>query len=386
MEFSLLSLREEKPQARHQPFAVQFARRSGGDELSQDGAKTSEGERSTAKRNGQQGQGAGTAGDWTFDRFLFWRGMRMKALCNRDGLLSAFGMVSGVAPARSPKPILQNIKLIADPDEGSVLMATDLEVGIRHRVLGMKVEQPSSAILPTQRMTSILRTSDDQELWVEGEEDHLIVRGRRSEFKLPSEDPSGYPEVPDFAATSYHVVAAADLRKLIRRTIFATDVESTRYALGGVLVELTGDSITMVGTDGRRLARMMATAETENEAPTPTGNPVIPVKRAQADRTQPRRRRSAGPPRHPVGERGAGPDRAGCHLQPPGRRTVPSLPGRLPEQHRGQDPLPRDRRAPPGGRAGLDRHERRESGGRLPVRLGPTQAHQPGGRRGELAR
>ena len=54
------------------------------------------------------------------------------------------------------------------------------------------------------------------------------------------------------------MVAAADLKKLIRRTIFATDVESTRYALGGVLVELTAESIAMVGTDGRRLARMSA--------------------------------------------------------------------------------------------------------------------------------
>jgi len=202
----------------------------------------------------------------------------MKALCNREGLLTAFGMVSGVAPARSPKPILQNIKLIADPDEGSVLMATDLEVGIRYRVLGMKVERPGSAILPTQRIASILRTSDDDELLIEGGEDHLIVRGRRSEFKLPSEDPSLYPEVPDFAATSYHVVAAGDLKKLIRRTIFATDVESTRYALGGVLVELSAESITMVGTDGRRLARMVAAAEAENGATPPAASPVIPVK------------------------------------------------------------------------------------------------------------
>ena len=44
--------------------------------------------------------------------------MRMKALCNREGLLAAFGMVSGVVPARSPKPILQNVKLVADADEG----------------------------------------------------------------------------------------------------------------------------------------------------------------------------------------------------------------------------------------------------------------------------
>ena len=70
------------------------------------------------------------------------QGNRMRALCNREALLTAFGMVSGVVPARSPKPILQNVKLIAEADEGSVLMGTDLEVGIRHRVLGVKVEQP----------------------------------------------------------------------------------------------------------------------------------------------------------------------------------------------------------------------------------------------------
>lgn len=202
----------------------------------------------------------------------------MKALCNRDGLLAAFGMVGGVVPARSPKPILQNVKLVADPDEGSTLMATDLEVGIRYRVLGVKVDQPGAAILPTARMGQILRTSGDDELAIEAEGDHLVVRGLRSEFRLPAESPDLFPEVPDFAATSYHAIAAADLRRLIRRTMFATDVESTRYALGGVLVELTDDSITMVGTDGRRLARMIAPAEAESGATPPGGSPVIPVK------------------------------------------------------------------------------------------------------------
>ncbi len=97
------------------------------------------------------------------------------------------------------------------------------------------------------------------------------------------------------------MVAAADLRKLIRRTIFATDVESTRYALGGVLVELTAESITMVGTDGRRLARMSAPAEAENGAASPDRQPGHPGQGAEADRAEPRRRRPAGPPGHPVG-------------------------------------------------------------------------------------
>lgn len=202
----------------------------------------------------------------------------MKALCNREGLLDAFGKVGGVVPARSPKPILQNVKLVADPDEGSILMATDLEVGIRCRVLGVKVDQAGSVILPTQRMQSILRMSTDEELALEVDGDNLIVRGLHAQFTLPSEDPELFPSVPDFAAEVFHVIAAADLKRLIRRTMFATDVESTRYALGGVLVELTPESITMVGTDGRRLARQVAGAEAEGGATSPGGSPVIPVK------------------------------------------------------------------------------------------------------------
>ena len=204
----------------------------------------------------------------------------MRALCDREKLLTAFGLVSGVVPARSPKPILQNVKLIADADEGSVLMGTDLEVGIRHRVIGVKVDRPGAVILPTSQVGSILRTSspDDEELAIEAEDDRLVIRGLHSEFSLPVEDAGLYPEVPDFAATSYHEVAAADLKKLIRRTIFATDVESTRYALGGVLVELTPESIAMVGTDGRRLARMTAPADAVNDPPPAAGSPVIPVK------------------------------------------------------------------------------------------------------------
>ena len=102
------------------------------------------------------------------------------------------------------------------------------------------------------------------------------MRGQHAEFTLPIEDASLFPEVPDFAATSYHVIPAGDLKKLIRRTIFATDLESARYALGGVLIELTAESIAMVGTDGRRLARMVAPAEAENEPAAPAARRSSP--------------------------------------------------------------------------------------------------------------
>lgn len=202
----------------------------------------------------------------------------MRALCNREGLLAAFNMVSGVVPARSPKPILQNVKLTVDGEEGSVLMGTDLEVGIRHRVLGVRAEAPGSAVLPTARIGSILRSTRDEDLELETDEEHLNIRGARSSFTLPLEDPNLYPEVPDFAATGYHVITAGNLKRLIRRTVFATDLESARYALGGVLVELSPESMAMIGTDGRRLAKMTAAAEAENNPEAPGGTPVVPVK------------------------------------------------------------------------------------------------------------
>lgn len=202
----------------------------------------------------------------------------MKALCHRDGLASALAMVSGVVPTRSPKATLQNVKLIASESSGSTLFATDLEVSIRHRVLGVKIDQPGSVILPTQHFQQILRTSTDDELAIEVAGDHLVVRGQRSQFKLPTEDPDAYPDVLDFQAESYFVVSSADLRAGIRRTAFATDVESTRYALGGVLFELGSDSLTLVGTDGRRLARQVMSMELEGGAKAPASQPVVPVK------------------------------------------------------------------------------------------------------------
>src|SRR6516162_10174496 len=161
----------------------------------------------------------------------------MRAFCNRDSLLNAFSMVSGVIPARSPKPILQNIRLTVDTEEGSVLMGTDLDVGIRHQVLGVRVECNGIVILPTVQVGSILRTCGDEELELISDNDHLTVRSQQAEFVLPVEDAGSFPEVPNLGSESYYVIRAAQLKKLIRRTVFATDLESARYALGGVLLE-----------------------------------------------------------------------------------------------------------------------------------------------------
>jgi DNA polymerase-3 subunit beta len=184
----------------------------------------------------------------------------MKLTCNREKLLHAFQLASGVAPQRSPKPILENIKLEAAAEQVT-LMATDLEVGIRIEVPGLEVEAPGSVILPIKRVGSLLQESSDEKLRIESDGSRMRIRGERSEFQFPTQNPDEFPVVRAFDEQKYHQVSARFFRELVRRTVYATDTESSRYALGGVLVELSAEGIIGVGTDGRRLARQQGPAE-----------------------------------------------------------------------------------------------------------------------------
>ena len=105
------------------------------------------------------------------------------------------------------------------------------------------------------------------------------IRGERSQFKLPSENPQDFPPIAEFGESSYYEVSARLFRELIRRTIFATDNESSRYALGGIKLEWKDNVLTAVGTDGRRLAKMDGPAQAVGE-PAPFGDVTVVPTRA----------------------------------------------------------------------------------------------------------
>jgi DNA polymerase-3 subunit beta len=204
----------------------------------------------------------------------------MKFTCERDKLLSAFQTAATVVPGRSPKPILQNVKMIVG-QENATLLATDLEVAIRLDVPGIEVESTGAAVLPVGRFGSILRESTDAKLFVEADAQGTVVRGERSEFKLPGENPDEFPEVATFTDEDYRELSAGLLKELIRRTLFATDIESSRYALGGVLLEFDGDKVTAVGTDGRRLAKMEGACQTIGTCDGEEQTTIVPARSMQ---------------------------------------------------------------------------------------------------------
>jgi DNA polymerase-3 subunit beta len=204
----------------------------------------------------------------------------MKVTCNRSKFLPAFQRASAVVPARSPKPILENVRL--EVREGSAtLSATDLDVGICVEVEGVDAQEPGVVLLPTSRVSAILRESADEQLSFEGDANGCTIRGERSKFRLPGANPEEFPEVAVFDSEAYHEIPARLLREMIHRTVFATDNESTRYALGGLLTEMHPDQLVIVGTDGRRLSKMEGPATSIGDHSTGEGTTIVPTKAMQ---------------------------------------------------------------------------------------------------------
>ena len=126
----------------------------------------------------------------------------MKIACDREKLATAFQLAGSVALTRSPKEVLQNIKIEAGEDR-VILMATDMETGIRIDVDGVDVQTPGKALLHVGRVGMILRESSDDQLIFESDGSSTKIRGLHSEFNLPSMNPDEFPTVVGFEEDKY---------------------------------------------------------------------------------------------------------------------------------------------------------------------------------------
>src|SRR5687767_13879736 len=165
----------------------------------------------------------------------------MKVICNRGALLEALSVAGNAVAARTPKPVLQCVKVTA-ADDRLTIAATDLEVAIRFSDAQVQIEQPGETLLPADKFRDIVRESVDDTLSIEiaGEESTASIRGQDSHFKIFTQRAGDFPPVPDFEGEPDFTVAGGHLKQLIGQTVFATQKETTRYAFNGVLFSIKG--------------------------------------------------------------------------------------------------------------------------------------------------
>lgn len=184
----------------------------------------------------------------------------MKCICDRLALLEGLSATSGVAASRTPKPILQCVKLTATKD-ALTLTAYDQEVGLRYHVRQVEVTKPGETLVSCERLLAVVRESADETMAFETEDDLLHVRGSDSHFQLMGQSTREFPPVPDMEGDIDFSVKVGALRDAVGQTLFAAARENTRYAINGVLWEKKGKNLLLVATDGRRLAMSSASLE-----------------------------------------------------------------------------------------------------------------------------
>jgi DNA polymerase-3 subunit beta len=204
----------------------------------------------------------------------------MKVTCQVDGLLAACQIAQMAVAPRTTKPILSNVKAIAH-DDALVLMATDLEVGIRYELRGIKVSRGGTAILQIGKLVNILREATATELVIDAGEETTRVTMKGGKYELPGGDPAEFPDVPTFDdGGRYHEISAGVLRTMIKRTQFAANRKdsSARFSVNGVLWEAEKGKARLVATDTKRLALMEAPADLFGESDAKPHSHLVPLK------------------------------------------------------------------------------------------------------------
>ena len=176
----------------------------------------------------------------------------MKIAVNRKHFLGLVDRVaSAAASGRVNNEVLKFVRV--DANERLTVQATDGEVSIV--VDGdAEIERTGSALIDPVKFVALVKESTAETVTIEATESGINVTAGKSRFSLPAVSADQFPRCKRIEG-DWITTQADQLIGAINRTKFACDTDSTRYQLGGVLVE-TGEQLTLVATDGRRLSKI----------------------------------------------------------------------------------------------------------------------------------
>jgi len=198
----------------------------------------------------------------------------MKLRVNRQELATALSSVSSVVASRTPKPVLQCVRLDALPDH-LLLSCTDLEVGLRYSVGQVEVDTPGQTLVRAETFAKIVRESAEEILVLDATDRILHVRGEDSHFQVVASELDEFPSVPEMKGDPHFRIQMEALRRLSEWTLFACARESTRYAINGVLF-VVKDRLLAIATDGRRLSKGAGQVERVKSGDIPSV--IVPTK------------------------------------------------------------------------------------------------------------
>ena len=177
----------------------------------------------------------------------------MKFSVSKEKLLAGLQTVQNVVSTRTTLPILSNVLLRAD-DGKLHLTTTDLDVGVSGGI-DAQIDKPGATTLPARRLATIVRELPAAEVQIEIDSKNVAsIRCGQSFFKILGLPEEEFPPLPKFEDAKIFTLNQQALRDALKKTSYAISTDETRYVLNGILFSFKESKLTMVATDGRRLA------------------------------------------------------------------------------------------------------------------------------------
>jgi DNA polymerase III subunit beta len=178
----------------------------------------------------------------------------MELVVRKNDLLKELSLLQGIVERKNTIPILANVLLDASRDQLS-LLATDLDVGLRSRC-DASVSKPGVLTLPAKKLFEIVNALPETDIRIEQDKGGktVTIAADRFESRMQTLPASEFPTPPQEGGPAEAILPGAALKRMIAHTRFAITSEDTRYFLNGAQLVLRPESMSMVATDGHRLA------------------------------------------------------------------------------------------------------------------------------------
>ena len=198
----------------------------------------------------------------------------MKLTIGKEQILQGLQAVQNVVGSRTTLPILSNVLLRATPGRLD-LTATDLDVTVTCAVEA-KVKTPGTTTIPVKKLFGICRELGHMEIDLETDEKNFsTLSAGNSYYRINGLAAEDFPPLPQFPDKKNVTLPQEKLRAMLRKTSFAISTDESRYVLNGIYNSLKNHKLTLVATDGRRLALVEEEVDVQPEC---EGDFIVPTK------------------------------------------------------------------------------------------------------------
>ncbi len=198
----------------------------------------------------------------------------MKFKINRDHFSNGLAQVLNVVGSKATMPILSNVLIEADKDH-ITLTTTNLDLGIRCKIKA-EVKEGGAVTLPVKRLATIVRELPNVDVAFDASPNHQVkLASGGSNFRIMGIGKEEFPPLPEFGDEKSFTLEQAELTNMLKSVAYAQSSDETRYILNGVYFNFRDGKLSLVATDGRRLALMAKDIEVP---PASAGAIILPAK------------------------------------------------------------------------------------------------------------